>query len=131
MSTEDDDIYKALSDVSDIYIDTKIAKACYEVVRSYRHMEEGIICDKWDLLTRDARDDVLYIVRYKRANTEATCEDVHNAWMEDKIAKGWIYVTVEEKELKATPYLVQYGKLPYHRKMCYVLSVAVITAFFE
>lgn len=48
--------------------------------------------------------------------TEKIAENVHEVWAAGRIAEGWTYGDVRNDELKTTPCLVPYDKLPESEK---------------
>lgn len=48
--------------------------------------------------------------------TEKIAENVHEVWAAGRITEGWTYGDVRNDELKTTPCLVPYDKLPESEK---------------
>jgi hypothetical protein len=47
---------------------------------------------------------------------EKIAENVHDVWGAGRIAEGWTYGEKKDQELKTTPLLVEYSKLPESEK---------------
>lgn len=45
-------------------------------------------------------------------NPDRTPEQSHEMWMADRLANGWVYGSVKDKEKKTHPDLVPYDQLP-------------------
>lgn len=50
------------------------------------------------------------------ALTEKIAENVHDVWAASRIAEGWIYGEKKDAEMKTTPLLIPYDKLPESEK---------------
>lgn len=48
--------------------------------------------------------------------TEKIAENVHDVWAAGRIAEGWIYGEKKDAEMKTTPLLIPYDKLPESEK---------------
>lgn len=44
-------------------------------------------------------------------NKYITAKDLHNEWMDNKIADGWKYGTVKNPELKTHPLIIEFEKM--------------------
>ena len=50
------------------------------------------------------------------ALTERIAENVHDVWAAGRIAEGWVYGKKKDAEMKTTPLLIPYDKLPESEK---------------
>ena len=62
------------------------------------------------------------------ANPDATPEQSHESWLEQKIADGWVYGAVKDPDAKTHPCCVPYEELPVEQKAKDYLFRAVVHA---
>lgn len=100
-----------MSKYSNEQIET-IAAACHEGNRAYCQeigddsqlpWEEA---EEWQ--RQSARDGVVHAIE----NPTATPLNMHQNWMADKAADGWVYGTEKDAEKKTHPCMVPYDELP-------------------
>lgn len=72
------------------------------------------------------RDGVIRGVQLRLANRELTPKDMHEAWMADKLAEGWVLGEKKDPEAKTHPNLVPYDELPVSQRVKDYLFSAVI-----
>lgn len=94
----------------------QVAKLC--------HQSNKAICETWgDYSQKDwddaeswQRDSAINMVKFRQENPDATGKDLHEAWVNEKIADGWSFGKVKDPEAKTHPCLVDYEQLPLHQQ---------------
>ncbi len=89
----------------------RIARTCHEVNRAYcvglGDDSQGSWEEAPDWQKDSARTGVI-----AKLQTQLTPAEGHAAWMEHKIANGWVYGEEKDEEKKTHPCLVSYESLP-------------------
>ncbi len=66
-----------------------------------------------------------------RADPEMTPEQLHESWLAEKVAAGWVYGAVKDPAAKTHPCCVAYGELPLEQRMKNRLYRMVVLALLE
>lgn len=88
-----------------------IAEACHEANRDYCMSIGDYSQNPWAATTEDLRESSRSGVREALSNPEATAEQMHQSWMDHKLAAGWVYGPVKDAGLKTHPCLVPFSSL--------------------
>ena len=97
----------------------KAAQVCHETNRAFCLVFNGDNSQKsWDEAEQWQRDSAVNGVKFVVENREKGLkpEDVHQAWMDAKLADGWKYGPIKDAEKKEHPCLVAYEELPEGEK---------------
>ena len=94
----------------------KIAKICHEANKAFCESISDNSQKHWDDAPQWQKDSAINGVKFALANPHVTPEDMHDNWMEEKIANGWIYGDVKSEAVKTHPCLVSYENLPEQQK---------------
>lgn len=109
--------------------DHVIAKLCHEANRAIC-MASGDFSQKpWREADQWQRDSAINGVRFRKANPEATPEQQHEAWCQDKYAAGWVWGSVKNAEEKTHPCLLPYSQLPFEQRVKDHVFGAIVGAF--
>ena len=94
-----------------------IARVCHEVNRAICEASGDHSQKSWETAAQWQRDSAVRGVAFTLANPAATPADQHVAWMQDKLADGWVYGAVKDAEAKTHPCLVAYDELPFEQRV--------------
>lgn len=108
----------------------QIAKTCHEVNKAYCESIGDFTQVSWDDAPKWQKKSAFDGVTYLFDNPNATCEDLHNNWMRDKKADGWVYGIVKNAEAKTHPNLKPYNFLSAEDRMKDTLFISVVKSFF-
>lgn len=101
----------------------EIARMCYQVNKAWCECNGDMSQVDWE----DAeRCKYISGVVFALNNPDATPADQHIAWMQDKIADGWVYGEVKDTVAKTHPCLVPYEKLPEFQRKKDALFRAIV-----
>jgi hypothetical protein len=89
-----------------------IAIACHQANKVWCEMNGDFSQKNWDEAEEWQRESAIKGVTFRQENPEASHDAQHNAWMEDKIADGWVFGEEKNTDLKTHPCLVAFEKLP-------------------
>lgn len=96
---------------------TNIAMRCHEVNRQYCES----IGDHSQVPWKDAPDwqkqSAINGVKFRLQNPNTTSADMHESWMKEKIADGWVYGEVKDAEAKTHPCMLPYDQLPKEQRV--------------
>lgn len=104
---------------------TQIARIAHEINRAYCKAIGDFLQVPWKNTKADLKVSIINGVEFHLAN-DATPEESHINWMEQKIQDGWIYGGVKDEEQKKHPCLVPYQDLPLAQKVKDYLFKAVV-----
>lgn len=107
-------------------IDT-IARACHEANRAWCLAHGDASQKSYDDAEEWQRESARRGIGV--AIGGATPEEQHVAWMNDKIADGWVYGEVKDTAAKTHPCLVPYPDLPWEQRAKDRIYIAVVRAF--
>lgn len=89
-----------------------IAKVCHEANKAYCESIGDYSLKPWENCPEWQKQSSINGVRFKLKNLNATPEDMHNFWMQERYATGWKYGTVKDEVKKEHPCMVSYNLLP-------------------
>lgn len=93
-----------------------IAQICHEANRAYCWS----IGDKsqlpWDQAPQWQKDSAINGVNFCLLNPDAPASANHDAWLQEKVADGWVYGPIKNPGSKEHPCIVPYDKLPENQK---------------
>jgi len=56
-------------------------------------------------------------VAFFEANPDATPEQMHESWLQQKLADGWVFGPEKDPEAKTHPCLIPYNQLPVEQQI--------------
>lgn len=89
-----------------------IAQVAHEVNRAYCLSLGDASVPAWADAPEAQRASILAGVDMHLANPDATPEEAHQSWLEQKAAEGWVYGEVKDAEKKEHPCFKPYEELP-------------------
>ncbi len=93
-----------------------IARVCHEVNKAYCEAIGDFTQLSWADAPEWQRESARKGVQYALDNPTVTPEQMHQAWMGDKIAAGWVYGEVKDPHTRTHPCLVPYAELPERQR---------------
>lgn len=105
-----------------------VAKICYDTNKSYCESIGDMSFGSWDSAPDWQKETNMAGVRFRLQNPNATPEDMHNSWMDEKSREGWSYGPVKDPIYKAHPCMVPYWELPPEQKVKDYLFSGVVNA---
>jgi hypothetical protein len=88
---------------------------------------EEELSPEWDKAPEWQKESAIKGIAVALAGPSAA--QMHEAWMNDKIADGWVYGEVKDAEKKTHPCLVPYLKLPPEQRMKDYMFREIVLAF--
>lgn len=105
-----------------------IAQLAHEVNRAFS-ASLGEVSTPWAEAHEWQKASILAGVDMHIANPDATPEQSHEAWLEQKTAEGWSYALVKNVEAKQHPCMLPYSELPeWQRAKDYIFRGVVHAA---
>ena len=105
-----------------------IAKTCHEANKAWCEINGDWGQKDWVEAKNWQRDSAIKGVIWRLDNPNALPDAQHNAWMEFKIADGWVYGEVKDANTKTHPCLVAYNRLPKYQRCKDQLFNAIVDA---
>lgn len=103
-----------------------IAMVAHELNRAYCASLGDQSQPAWAMATEAHQASMLAGVDMHLANPDATPEQAHEAWLENKRAEGWAYGEVKDVEAKKHPAFLPYDELlPEQKAKDYIFRAAV------
>lgn len=106
----------------------EIARLCHEANRAICEAAGDHSQANWEGAEQWQRDSAVKGVQYAITFPDATPEDQHTAWMQDKIADGWGYGPIKDAESKTHPCIVPYGDLSFEQRVKDYVFKAIVRA---
>jgi hypothetical protein len=104
----------------------EIARVAHEVNRAYCMSLGDNSQVAWDDAAEWQRFSAIKGVEFALANPEATPEQMHQSWLDQKLADGWTYGLEKDAEKKTHPCMVPYNELPQEQRSKDYLFRAVV-----
>ncbi len=108
-----------------------IARVAHEANRAYCLTIGDGTQYPWSSAPEWQKESARIGVQFHAANPEATPEDSHQSWLEQKLTDGWKYGEVKDVEKKEHPCFVPYAKLPKAQRVKDHLYLAVVRALLD
>lgn len=109
---------EAYRSMSDNTVDImRIARKCHEANKAYCETLGDYSQLPWDEAPIWQKQTVIKGVEFRLANPNATSADMHNSWMKEKLAEGWVYGEKKDEVYRTHPCLVPYDELPSAQRM--------------
>ncbi len=109
----------------------QIAKVCHEANRGFCETLGDTSQKSWSDADQWQRDSAIKEAEYALANPDAPASAHHEAWLNDKLADGWIYGPIKDPAKKEHPCIVPYNGLPPEQRLKDYLFKAIVKAFVE
>lgn len=106
-----------------------IAQVCHEANRAYCLMftDDGSQIP-WEDLPPSKQASIVKGVEFLLSNPDVTPSDLHQSWVDDKIANGWKLGPKRDDGKKEHPDLVDFSKLPAAEQRKDILFEAITRA---
>lgn len=109
----------------------RCARVCHEANRALCLTYGDTSHAPWDDAPEWQRSSAMAGVKFRFENPQASAEDSHNRWMEQKLREGWGYGEVKDPANKRHPCLLPYCALPESEKIKDSLFAAICDVFRE
>lgn len=106
----------------------QIAELCHEANRAYCRQLGDNSQLPWDLAPEWQRQSCVAGVTFKLNNPEAGPDAMHNSWLRQKQADGWVYGETKDAEKKTHPCIVPYHQLSAEQKCKDVIFSSIVSA---
>lgn len=93
-----------------------LARVCHEANRAYCVTLGDTSQPSWENAPEWQRASAISGVEFNLANPNASASALHDAWLEEKRAAGWMYGPTKDAEKKEHPCFVPYEELPATQK---------------
>lgn len=103
-----------------------IARIAHEANRAWCILHGDTSQAHWEDAADWQQESAVAGIRLALAGS--TPEQQHVAWMNDKIAAGWVYGAVKDAAAKTHPCLVPYPELPPEQRAKDVLYIGIVRA---
>jgi len=103
-----------------------IALLCHEVNKAYCESIGDTSQPDWDEAPEWQRQSAANGVRFHLASPDATPEDSHANWVNEKLGQGWKVGPVKDPEAKEHPCIVPYKDLPLEQRVKDALFIAIV-----
>lgn len=108
-----------------------IAKLCHEANRVFCQSIDDDSQPSWDDAPYWQKNSALDGVRSLIKNPTFTAQQMHENWIRQKTADGWIYGDKKREKYKTHPCLVRYDLLPDNQKVKDHIFRSVVLGFLE
>jgi hypothetical protein len=105
-----------------------IAAICHQANKIWCQINGDYSQGQWSEAEQWQRDSAMNGVKFRLENPNALESAQHDAWMEEKIAQGWVYGEVKDAEKKTHPCLVPFEELPLFQQKKNKLFSAIVDA---
>ena len=102
------------------------ARIAHEVNRAYCELAGDHTQEPWDEMTEWKRNSTLIGVDMFLADIATTPEQLHESWLANHVAEGWVYGETKDPEKKTHPCLVPYDELPITQRLKDIMFSAVV-----
>ena len=94
---------------------TKIAELCHEVNKAYCDSLGDFSQEPWEQAPEWKKESAIKGVIFC-LHTETSPADLHNSWLKQKEADGWVYGPVKDIDRKEHPCFLPFEQLPKDQK---------------
>lgn len=117
--------YRRIENMGEIQI---IARVCHEANRAYCQSIGDDSQVPWNDAPQWQKDSAIRGVLFHMTNPDATPENSHESWLEEKRANGWTYGEVKDAEKKTHPCFRPYAELPQEQRSKDYIFRAIVHA---
>lgn len=107
---------------------TPIAIVCHQANKAWCELNGDTSQKSWEDAEKWQRDSAIKGVEFRTTNPTAGKDAQHNAWMEDKVANGWVKGDVKDPVAKTHPCIVPFEQLPLFQQKKDALFCAIVDA---
>ena len=100
-----------------MYTRRKIAEVCHELIRAFCRTIGDPVQPTWADAPTWQRESAVNGVKFAIMFPDALPSAQHDAWLQDKVAAGWVRGPVKDERAKTHPCIVPYGELPTAQRM--------------
>ena len=90
----------------------RIARLAHEVNRAYCQSLGDYSQPAWEDAPDWQKESAIKGVAFHQQNPDATPEDSHNSWLEQKLNEGWVHGDVKDPVARCHPCVTAYENLP-------------------
>ena len=105
-----------------------IAAVCHAANAQYCKTIGDHTQPSWEEAPDWQRESAIAGVKFRIENPDVTPAQMHENWMAQKVAEGWVYGTVKDPVAKTHHCMVPYEELPEEQKYKDALFSAVVNA---
>lgn len=105
-----------------------IARVAYAANVEYSSRVDNFAHKPWDEIDEALRETTRQGVRFRLENPSATPESMHENWLKEKKAAGYVYGERKDDVAKTHPDCVPYDELPEDQKRKNRLFSAIVDA---
>jgi len=109
------------------YVD-RIAKVCHDANKSFCEVHGDNSQLPWEEAPEWQKESMRLGVNFTLSNPDAPVDAQHNAWLEHKVKKGWVYGVAKDSERKTHPCIVSYNMLPRYQQVKDMLSRSIVNS---
>jgi hypothetical protein len=103
------------------------ARVCHEANRALQiALGEENVSASWEETSLETRDSAFQGV--VKALKGESPEELHQSWVDFKVAAGWVYGPVKDEAAKTHPCIVAYDKLPESQQLKDTLFKYIVVA---
>lgn len=106
----------------------RIARLAHEVNRAYCQSLGDNSQVPWEEAPDWQKESAIKGVAFHQKNPDATPEDSHESWLEEKLNDGWVHGDVKDAVARCHPCVTAYENLPQEQRSKDYLFKAVVTA---
>jgi hypothetical protein len=107
----------------------EIARVAHEANRAVTQIVKDVpVQPSWDEIDADMRASCIRGVVFGIKNPNATAEDQHRAWCDERRSQGWVFGETKDPEKKTHPALRSYAELPLCTRQKDMVFRAIIQA---
>ena len=103
-----------------------IAKTAHQANRAYQEIIGEVASPCWEDLVDELKDMAVRGVKEIIANPKIKASELHESWLQAKLAAGWRYGPEKSIEHKTHPCMVIFEQLPESQKTKDRLFLAVV-----
>lgn len=107
------------------------ARLAHEVNRAYCKAIGDDSQVSWEDAPQWQKQSAINGVMFHWRTPDATPEDSHEKWMEEKIKDGWVYGLYKDPSNKKHPCIIPYDQLPLEQRVKDYLFKAVCNSVFH
>lgn len=105
-----------------------ICRIAHQVNKAYCEEIGDVAYSDWEDAPEEYKESMRNGVA-QALKADFDTEELHQKWMEDRIAKGWVYGPEKDFEKKEHPCLVPYSEIPKEQRVKDSLFKAVVDTF--
>jgi hypothetical protein len=108
--------------------DEQIARVLHEVLRAHNAAHGDASLPPWEQAYDWQIEASLKAVEFHRQHPDASPAAIHDAWVAQKHATGWVYGPEKDADQRTHPMMVPYDDLPPHEQAKDHIAAALVRA---